>query len=59
MFISPKRKKKLPFLLLKNHLLYSNLTTRCQKVEKIVGPDKLKLLANLTGSGQVFDKKSF
>jgi hypothetical protein len=25
----------LSFLLLKNHLLYANLTTRCQKVEKI------------------------
>ena len=37
------------FLLLKNHLLYPNLTTRCQKVEKIVWLDELKLLANLTG----------
>jgi hypothetical protein len=26
--------KKLHFLMLKNHLLYPNLTTRCQKVEK-------------------------
>ena len=38
-FISPifPRNGKTPsFLLLKNHLLYPNLTTRCQKVEKIV-----------------------
>ena len=35
LFISPKRKNA-TFLLLKNHLLYPNLTTRCQKVEKIV-----------------------
>ena len=35
LFISQKRKNA-TFLLLKNHLLYPNLTTRCQKVEKIV-----------------------
>ena len=47
LFISPKRKNA-TFLLLKNHLLYPNLTTRCQKVEKIVRQTNLKLLVNLT-----------
>ena len=44
---SPKRKKA-TFLLLKNQLLYPNLTTRCHKVEKIVRQTNLKLLVNLT-----------
>ena len=30
----PETEKTPFFLLLKNHLLYPNLTTRCQKVEK-------------------------
>ena len=33
----------------KNYLLYPNLTTRCQKVEKISRPDELKLLVNFSG----------
>jgi hypothetical protein len=37
------------FLWLKNHLLYANLTTRCQKVENIALQTNLKLLPNLTG----------
>ena len=47
-FISPKRKNA-TFLLLKNNLSYPNLTTRCQKVEKIVRQTNSKLLLNLTG----------
>ena len=41
--------KTLLILLLKNHLLYPNLTTRCQNVEKIVRQTNSKLLLNLTG----------
>ena len=36
--------KTLPLLLLKNNFLYPNLTTRCQKIEKIVRQTNSKLL---------------
>ena len=58
--------KMLTFLLLKNHLLYANLTTRCQKVEKIAWQTNSnyyqiwqaeKLSTWLLSSGQDFDKK--
>ena len=48
LFISLKQKNSI-FFLLKNHLLYPNLTTRCQKVEKKISADELKLLLNLIG----------
>ena len=61
------RNGKMPsFLWLKNHLLYANLTTRCQKVENIALQTNLnyyqiwlaeKLSTWLLSSGQDFNKK--